>query len=98
MIVALFTSDYCPTCEEVEGEWEAFVKLHKGEAAFLKVKLSKDTEKMFKALGVSWVPAVIFYDEEEREIKRVEGSFTLMELERAFRASRRRRAALQASR
>ncbi|UXD22209.1 hypothetical protein IPA_02605 [Ignicoccus pacificus DSM 13166] len=98
LFVVLFTSDYCPTCEEVEKVWEIFKRMYRDELVFLEFKLANDTKKTFKALGVSWVPTVVFYDEEERELRRVEGSFTLSELEKGLRAAlRRRRACLQAS-
>ena len=97
MIVAFFTSDYCPTCEDVERVWNTFKRMHREEAAFIKIKLADDTKDMFSRLGISWVPAVVFY-EEDKELRRVEGSFTLLDLERVFRAVLRKREALQTTR
>ena len=95
LTVALFYSDYCPTCEEVLPAWKEFVELHKGEGMFLRIKKDKSTEKMFKRLGVSWVPTVVFYFN-EREIRRVEGFFTLSDLERALRRTLSKVALLRA--
>ncbi len=84
LTVALFYSDYCPTCEEVLPVWKEFVELHKGEGLFIRIKKDETTSKMFKRFGVSWVPTVVFFIG-EKEVKRVEGRFTLSELERALR-------------
>jgi thioredoxin-like negative regulator of GroEL len=82
--VALFYSDYCPTCEDVLDAWKEFVELHRGEGLFIRIKKDRETQRMFKELGVSWVPTVVFYFE-DKEVKRVEGFFTLSDLERALR-------------
>ena len=86
LTVVLFYSDFCPTCEDVLPHWKEFVELHRGEGNFMRVKKSPETARMFKKLGVSWVPAVVFYYD-DKEVARVEGYFTLSDLERALRRS-----------
>jgi len=83
-LVAFFYSDYCPTCDDVRPHWEEFVELHRGEGTFIRIKKSPETAKLFKSLGVSWVPTVVFYHD-DKEVKRIEGFFTLSDLERAMR-------------
>ncbi|NPA85649.1 MAG: thioredoxin family protein [Crenarchaeota archaeon] len=84
LTVVLFHSDYCPTCEEVMGAWREFVELHRGEGVFMRIKKDGETQRIFRELGISWVPTVVFYLD-EKEVRRVEGFFTLSDLERALR-------------
>ncbi len=84
LFAILYTSKYCPTCREVEGAWRAFKRLYGHSLAFIEIEYSEETRKLMKRNGISWVPAVVIYDEEWREVKRVEGNFTLRDLEEAF--------------
>ena len=84
MIVAFFTARSCLPCAEAEKAWRKFKKMHKGEMAFLEFRLASDTKRIFRKLGISWVPTVVFYSDDGREIKRVEGSFTADDLEKVI--------------
>ncbi len=83
IVVAFFYDDYCPTCEEVMPRWQAFKRIYAGHAAFLEIKDDEETHLLFKGLGISWIPAVVFYVN-DREVKRLEGSFDLMDLEKVM--------------
>ncbi len=83
IVVAFFYDDYCPTCEEVMPSWQTFKKMYAGYAAFLEIKDDEETHSLLKSLGVSWIPAVVFYVN-DKEVKRLEGSFDLIDLERVM--------------
>ena len=93
--VAFFYDDYCPTCEEVMPHWQAFKKIYAGYAAFLEIKDDEETRLLFKNLGVSWIPAVVFYVD-DKEVRRLEGSFDLIDLEKVMERLIARARVLQA--
>lgn len=94
LVVAFFYDDYCPTCDEVRPHWEEFKSLYKNYAVFLEIKDDEDTHGLFKSLGVSWIPAVVFYIN-DREVKRLEGSFDLASMEKVMETLMARTRALR---
>ncbi|ALU12263.1 hypothetical protein EYM_01905 [Ignicoccus islandicus DSM 13165] len=86
MLFAVFyTSKYCPTCSDVEHVWRELKRLYKGELITIKVEYSAETSKILKEKGISWLPAIVIYDEDWKEIRRVEGNFRLEDIEKILR-------------
>ncbi len=83
IVVALFYDDYCPTCEDIMPHWQTFKRVYSGDAIFLEIRDDDETRMLFRNLGISWIPAVVFYVN-NKEVKRLEGSFDLLDLERVM--------------
>jgi len=74
--VIKFSSPMCMDCKKIKGELEPLKPVYKDSVTFIEIDATsndKKTQEQVETYGVTVVPTIVFLDETNKKVRKIEG-------------------------
>lgn len=82
--VIKFSSPMCMDCKKIKGELEPLKPIYQDEVVFIEIDATsndKKTQQQIEEYGVTVVPTIIFVDDANKKVRKIEGFTSKAKLE-----------------